>query len=153
MNKTKPTPIGQLLLLGSSDRWSSAILNQLELSDLPMQLRLFGNSTELVTQLEGFPNRMILVELSESLLSSDRALAGLLASHSARDCLLALGNHKTNLDHLDLIQAGFSEAFHSTAHVSRLLKLAVNWFANHPNSSLTIEEKVIRDLPWKSNSR
>ncbi len=145
MNSSPHRALGHLLLLPKTDRWSSAILNQVNQDQIVV--RTFETQQSLCQDLRLYPNRVVVVELTETLDSIGLKLLWKLSRRLGFP-LIAAGDFATEQARIPLIQAGFAETFSSTAEVERLLKLSVDFLKKQTVASLTIEQQVARDLPW-----
>lgn len=142
---------GHLLLLQQSDRWSSSIVRHA--NKARVAVRIFENVSQLATQLESFPNAVIFIELSERLQEDAASLQLIWQQASRRNlAVVAVGDFSTRDQRIELIQAGFAEAFSSTAETPRLLDLALRNLKQRQPSNLSIEKRVERDLPWSEDA-
>ena len=151
MSSSRIKTLGHVLVLPHTDRWSSTIVHRAK--DLPVEVRTFETVSQLAAQLNSYPNAVLVIELSKCLLEFKESLRRIWRQAIELGTpVVAVGDYSTQDQRIELIQAGFAEAFSSTAEAPRLLDLAVNHLKQRriPNSS--IEKRVERDLPWSADA-
>lgn len=136
---------GELLVYRHSDRWVSALETAAMGSSVVIRSfeqwntmsPFLGTEINLVLAWEFHPDHDLtaLERLSK------------FAQHSGAPVFL-LGSPSLTPHRTQIRPAGFAEVFGSTTEASRLIKMAQRHLNKRPPSSLSIEKRVDRNLPW-----
>lgn len=140
---------GWVLLLPSSERWTSAITAIT--AQEQVATKQFASIDALLDSLPLYQPCVVvadLTSLSPTDLSQFLKAAGTPVFKSPLFAVGAVGDNGLHDARIDLIQLGFSELFTSTGETERLVRMAKDYFENAKPVTYPIEELVDRDLPW-----
>lgn len=147
MNSRFSSKRGHLLVLRQTDRWSSSLIRSA--NEFPIDVRVFDLSPNFVEQIGLFPNGVLVIELTIQLIDQPELLQSIWRQTRRHGIpVIAAGDFTTCEAHVELIQAGFAEAFSSTADSDRILNLALNYLGKRRFQPESIESQIKRDLPW-----